>query len=96
MAVDGVFFWLTGVGGDGRRRAANDGGGNVQQTTEERRAVNDAGEAAETAAACGDSGGSVRWRRRSSGLGQVRMERDISFIFSFVSANCRRHEMLKP
>ncbi len=33
MAVDSMFFWLTGVGGDGRRRAANDGGGNVQRTT---------------------------------------------------------------
>ena len=32
VVVDGVFFWLAGVGGDGRRRAANDGGGNVQRT----------------------------------------------------------------
>ncbi len=31
MAVDGVFFWLAGVGGDGC--AANDGGGDVQRTT---------------------------------------------------------------
>jgi hypothetical protein len=35
VAVDGVFFWLTGVGGDGRRHASNDGGGDVQQTTAE-------------------------------------------------------------
>jgi hypothetical protein len=35
VAVDGVFFWLTGVGGDGRQHAANDGGGNVQRTTAE-------------------------------------------------------------
>ena len=33
VAVDSVFFWLAGVGGDGRRRAANDGGGDVQRTT---------------------------------------------------------------
>jgi len=32
VAVDGVFFWLAGVGGDGRRRAANDGGGDMQRT----------------------------------------------------------------
>ena len=32
VAVDGVFFWLTGVGGGGRRRAVNDGGGDVQRT----------------------------------------------------------------
>jgi hypothetical protein len=42
----------------------------------------------------------VRWRREVEEEKQwpraVRMERDISFIFSFVSANCRRHEMLKP
>jgi hypothetical protein len=36
VAVDGVFFWLTGVGGDGRRHhASNDGGGDVQRTTAE-------------------------------------------------------------
>ena len=33
MAVVGMFFWLTGVLGDGRRHAANDGGGDVQRTT---------------------------------------------------------------
>ena len=33
MAVDGVFFWLAGVGGDGQQCAANDGGGEVQRTT---------------------------------------------------------------
>ncbi len=33
MAVDGVFFWLAGVGCDGQQRAANDGGGEVQRTT---------------------------------------------------------------
>ena len=33
MAVNDVFFWLTGVGGGGRRRAANDGGGDVQRMT---------------------------------------------------------------
>ena len=26
-----MFFWLAGVGGDGRRRAVNDGGGDVQR-----------------------------------------------------------------
>ncbi len=35
MAVEGVFFWLAGVGGDGRLCAANDRGGDVQQMTEE-------------------------------------------------------------
>jgi hypothetical protein len=35
VAVDVVFFWLTGVRGDCWRRAANDGGGDVQRTTEE-------------------------------------------------------------
>ena len=68
----------------------------VQQTMEvamcskrqrRRRTANNARAAAEMAAVCGDGssmrracGGGVRWRRRSSGLGQVRMERDISFI----------------
>ena len=33
MAVNGLFFWLAGVGGDGRRRAGNNGGGDVQGTT---------------------------------------------------------------
>jgi hypothetical protein len=33
VAVNGVFFLLTGVGGDGRRRAANDGGDDAQRTT---------------------------------------------------------------
>jgi hypothetical protein len=33
VAVDGVFFWLTGVGGDSQQCAANDGGGDVQRTT---------------------------------------------------------------
>jgi len=28
-----MFFWLAGVGGDGRRRAVNEGGGDVQRTT---------------------------------------------------------------
>ena len=27
VAVDGMFFWLAGVGDDGRQRAENDGGG---------------------------------------------------------------------
>jgi hypothetical protein len=30
VTVDGVFFWLAGVGGDGRLHAANDIGGDVQ------------------------------------------------------------------
>jgi hypothetical protein len=131
VAVDGVFFWLTGVGGDGRRHAANDGGGDVQQTTAEttrseqrrggsgdgggvrrgvqcgcvrRHAANDDGgnmqrttaETTRSERRRGGSGdGGVRWRRRSSGLVSVGGER-FSFIFSFVSANCRCHEMLKP
>jgi hypothetical protein len=35
VTVDGVFFWLAGVGCDGRLRVANDRGGDVQRMTPE-------------------------------------------------------------
>jgi hypothetical protein len=49
-----VFFWLAGVGGDGRRRAVNDGGGDVQRTTPE------------TSGSVGMDGG---WRLSTGGSG---------------------------
>ena len=49
-----MFFWLAGVGGDGRRRAVNDGGGDVQRTTPE------------TSGSVGMDGG---WRLSTGGSG---------------------------
>ena len=78
-----------------RQRAANDGGDDAQQTTPGRqrrwrwRAETTAAWRGHAVAAGGGGGEAVA-------SCHVRMERDISFIFSFVSANCRRHEMLKP
>ena len=66
MAVDGVFFWLAGVGGDGQQRAVNNGGGDVQRTMEKamcseqwrrRRAANDAGDVGERREAFGWTAG---------------------------------------
>ena len=103
VAVDSVFFCLTGVGGDGRRRAANDGGGNVQQKTEETT------HSEQCQGGSGDGGGVRRWQQHAEG---VRWWREVEeekqwprssedgeryqFHFSFVSSNCRRCEMLKP